>query len=141
MRASGSTPRRRRRSAPACVAVAHTRDDQAETVLLRLVRGAGPAGLSGMAPRRDHLVRPLLEVSRAELRAFLDEIGEPWREDATNADRAIPRNRFATNVLPQLRELNAQADAALARAADILQDRRGVSRWSCQRSGGPARQN
>ncbi len=102
------------------VAVAHTRDDQAETVLLRLVRGAGSAGLSGMAPRRDHLVRPLLEITRAELRAYLDEIGEPWREDATNADRAIPRNLIRHEVLPRLRQLNAQADAALARAADIL---------------------
>lgn len=104
----------------ACVAVAHTRDDQAETVLLRLARGAGSAGLSGMAPRRDHLVRPLLDVSRAELREYLEEIGEPWREDLTNADHAIPRNRIRHNVLPQLREVNAQADAALSRAAEIL---------------------
>jgi tRNA(Ile)-lysidine synthase len=104
----------------ACVAVAHTRDDQAETVLLRLARGAGATGLSGMAPRRDHLVRPLLDVARADLRAFLDDIGEVWREDVTNDDRAIPRNRIRHNVLPQLREVNAQADAAVARAADIL---------------------
>ena len=103
-----------------CVAVAHTRDDQAETVLLRLVRGAGPAGLSGIAPRRDHLVRPLLEISRAELQAYLGEMGEPWREDATNADCAIPRNLIRQEVLPRLRKLNAQADAALARTADIL---------------------
>lgn len=103
-----------------CVAVAHTRDDQAETVLLRLARGAGTTGLSGMAPHRDHLVRPLLETPRAELRAFLGEKGESWREDGTNADCAIPRNRIRHYVLPQLRELNAQADAALARAADIL---------------------
>lgn len=102
------------------VAVAHTRDDQAETVLLRLVRGAGPAGLSGIAPRRDHLVRPLLEISRAELQAYLSEMGEPWREDATNADCAIPRNLIRHEVLPRLRLLNAQADAALARTADIL---------------------
>jgi tRNA(Ile)-lysidine synthase len=101
-------------------AVAHTRDDQAETVLLRLVRGAGPAGLAGIAPRRDHLVRPLLSITRAELRAYLDERGESWREDATNADRAIPRNLIRHEVLPRMRELNAQADAALARTADIL---------------------
>jgi tRNA(Ile)-lysidine synthase len=102
------------------VAVAHTRDDQAETVLLRLVRGSGPAGLSGIAPRRNHLVRPLLEVTRAQLRSFLIEAGEPWREDATNADCAIPRNRIRHQVLPRLSELNAQADAAIARAADIF---------------------
>ncbi len=108
------------REGAACVATAHTRDDQAETVLLRLVRGAGTTGLSGMAPRRDHLVRPLLEVSRAELRAYLDAAGEAWREDETNADRAIPRNRIRHNVLPELRALNPQADMALARAAGIL---------------------
>ena len=102
------------------VAVAHTRDDQAETVLLRLARGAGPLGLSGMAPQRDHLVRPLLDVPRAELRSYLHEIGVTWREDATNDDRAIPRNWVRHEVLPRLRELNAQADAALARAAGIL---------------------
>lgn len=102
------------------VAVAHTRDDQAETVLLRLVRGSGPAGLSGIAPRRDHLVRPLLDVTRAELRSFLDDLQQPWREDSTNADCAIPRNRIRHQVLPRLRELNAQADAAIARAADIF---------------------
>jgi len=102
------------------VAVAHTRDDQAETVLLRLVRGAGPTGLSGIAPSRDHLVRPLLEISRAELQAFLVEIGESWRDDESNNDRAIPRNLIRHEVLPRLRELNNQAEAALARTADIL---------------------
>jgi len=102
------------------VAVAHTLEDQAETVLLRLVRGAGPLGLSGMAPRRDHLVRPLLDLPRAELRSYLAEIGVAWREDATNDDCAIPRNLIRHEVLPRLRLLNAQADAALARTADIL---------------------
>lgn len=102
------------------VAVAHTRDDQAETVLLRLARGAGPTGLGGIAPRRDHLVRPLLELTREELRSYLIATNEAWREDATNADSAIPRNRVRHHVLPQLRALNLQADAAIARAADIL---------------------
>ncbi len=102
------------------IGVAHTRDDQAETVLLRLVRGAGPAGLAGIAPRRDHLVRPLLELTRIELREYLESIGESWREDATNQDRAIPRNRIRHDILPLLRELNPRADAALARTANIL---------------------
>lgn len=104
----------------ASVAVAHTRDDQAETVLLRLTRGAGTAGLAGMAPRRGHVVRPLLEVTRAELQDFLRALGEPWRDDATNRDLAIPRNFIRHEVLPRLRSINAQADAALARTADIL---------------------
>ena len=102
------------------IGVAHTRDDQAETVLLRLVRGAGPAGLAGIAPRRDHLVRPLLELTRSELCGYLESIGESWREDATNEDRAIPRNRVRHDIMPLLRQLNPRADSALARTADIL---------------------
>jgi tRNA(Ile)-lysidine synthase len=102
------------------VAVAHTRDDQAETVLLRLVRGAGALGLSGMVPRRGPLVRPVLEATRNELQEFLNERGEPWREDATNLDRSNPRNFLRHDVLPRLRQINPQADAALARAADLL---------------------
>jgi len=102
------------------IAVAHTRDDQAETVVLRLVRGAGGAGLGAMAPRRDHIVRPLLDTTRGELRDFLRGISETWREDATNDDRSIPRNLVRHEVMPQLRKLNAQADTALARAAEIL---------------------
>ena len=102
------------------VALAHTRDDQAETVVLRLARGAGGGGLGAMAPRRDHIVRPLLDESRDALRDYLRSIGESWREDATNEDRSIPRNLVRHEIMPQLRKLNAQADAALARAADIL---------------------
>jgi tRNA(Ile)-lysidine synthase len=103
-----------------CIAVAHTRDDQAETVVLRLVRGAGTSGLGAMTPRRDHVIRPLLDVTRSELQDFLRAVNETWREDATNRDRAIPRNRVRHGVMPELRAINAQADAALARAAEIL---------------------
>ena len=102
------------------VAVAHTRDDQAETVLLRLTRGAGTAGLAGMAPRRGPVVRPVLDSTRGELQQYLRDRGETWREDATNLDRSIPRNRVRHDVLPHLRTINAQADNALARAADML---------------------
>ena len=102
------------------VAVAHTRDDQAETVLLRLTRGAGAAGLGGMAPRRGPVVRPVLDATRLELQQYLRERGETWREDATNLDRTIPRNLIRHDVLPRLRTINAQADNALVRAADML---------------------
>ena len=102
------------------VAIAHTRDDQAETVLLRLTRGAGALGLSGMVPRRGPLVRPVLDSTRTELREFLRARGEAWREDATNLDVTNPRNLVRHDVLPNLRRINPQADAALARAADLL---------------------
>lgn len=110
----------RRASGADAVAVAHTRDDQAETVLLRLTRGAGTAGLGAIMPKRDRLVRPLLDCTRDELQAFLRAQHETWREDATNDDRSIPRNRIRHEVLPQLRLINAQADAALSRAAELL---------------------
>ncbi len=102
------------------VAVAHTRDDQVETVVLRLVRGAGGAGLGAMAPGREHLVRPLLDSTRKELQDLLRERNEDWREDATNLDRTIPRNLVRHEVMPHLRTINAQADAALSRAAELL---------------------
>ncbi|MGE0463323.1 MAG: tRNA lysidine(34) synthetase TilS [Vicinamibacterales bacterium] len=101
------------------VALAHTRGDQAETVLLRLVRGAGPRGLGGMAPRADHRVRPLLDIGRRELRAWLDTRGEAWREDATNDDVGVARNRIRHEVLPRLALLNTRVEEALARAARI----------------------
>jgi tRNA(Ile)-lysidine synthase len=102
------------------VALAHTRDDQAETVLMRLARGAGPRGLGGMAPRRADRIRPVLDCSRAELRAHLASLGERWREDASNADLVNPRNRLRHDVLPRLTMLNPDVAAALARTADIL---------------------
>ena len=102
------------------VATAHTRDDQAETVVLRLTRGAGTGGLAAMAPRRDHLIRPLLDLARADLQAHLRVLKEPWREDASNLDRTIPRNLVRHEVMPRLRDINARAESALARAAEIL---------------------
>lgn len=102
------------------LALAHTRSDQAETVLLRLVRGAGPRGLSGMAPRSGHRIRPLLEIGREELRNWLRARGEGWREDETNDDTAIARNFVRRAVMPRLARLNPAAERALARAARIL---------------------
>src|SRR5262249_15607903 len=78
------------------------RDDQAETFLLRLVRGAGPRGLAGMYPRNGALIRPLLDCTRAELRVFLEERGIAFVDDATNADVSIPRNRVRAELLPLL---------------------------------------
>jgi tRNA(Ile)-lysidine synthase len=111
------------------VALGHTRDDQAETFLLRLIRGAGPKGLGGMHPRRGTVVRPLLDCAREELRAWLatqprlcPEPVEGFVEDETNADVTIPRNAIRAEVLPLLARLNPNIADVLAREADLARD-------------------
>jgi tRNA(Ile)-lysidine synthase len=84
------------------VAVAHTADDQAETVLAHILRGTGLAGLGGIHPKVEHVVRPLLGVRRAELRAFLKSKKQTWREDATNRDTARMRARIRRRLMPLL---------------------------------------
>ncbi len=125
--------RQRRASGCDWIATAHTLDDQAETLLLRAVRGTGPAGLAGIEPldpgRR--LLRPLLGVRRAALRAYLRRRGLAWREDASNADRGVPRNRLRLDVLPVLEQVQpgaAERLAALAAAvrADVRESAPGV---------------
>ena len=85
-----------------CVATAHTRDDQAETCLLRLLRGAGPAGLSGIHPRSGDVVRPLLDISTSDLREYLSVHGQEFREDETNRDVTVTRNRIRHELIPFL---------------------------------------
>jgi tRNA(Ile)-lysidine synthase len=100
------------------IATGHTRDDQAETVLLHLTRGSGIAGLAGMRPRRDDIVRPLLAIGRAETLAVCKDAKIEPREDRSNADPKYARNRIRHKVLPELERINPQAGAALARLAD-----------------------
>ena len=88
----------------AALATAHTRDDQAETVLLKLLRGAGPRGAAGIRRRHGSVVRPLLDFRRAELRSFLAAGGVTWCEDATNTDDVQPRAWVRHRVLPLLSE-------------------------------------
>lgn len=106
------------------IATGHTRSDQAETVLYRVLRGTGLAGLSGIRPITQHgIVRPLLYATRAEVRAWLQERKIEWREDETNENRAFDRNRIRHELLPQLRrEFNPQIDDALANLAEIARD-------------------
>src|ERR1700738_29336 len=84
------------------VAVAHTADDQAETVLAHILRGTGLAGLGGIHPVAGHVMRPLLEVRRAELRAYLRAKKQAWREDATNRDVTRTRARIRRKLIPLL---------------------------------------
>jgi tRNA(Ile)-lysidine synthase len=102
------------------IATAHTQDDQAETVLLRLLRGAGRRGLGAIAPSRGRLIRPVLWATRQELRRELERRGQRWREDSTNADVNHPRNRVRHELLPYLeRHFNPAVRASLARTADL----------------------
>ncbi|HEX9185534.1 MAG TPA: tRNA lysidine(34) synthetase TilS [Vicinamibacteria bacterium] len=107
----------------AAVVVAHTLDDQAETLLLRLLRGSGGTGLAGMRPRAGDLLRPLLAVSRAEVLGHLRERGLGWREDPSNADLAHRRNRVRHELLPYLEaRFNPGIRKVLARTALLLAD-------------------
>ncbi|HEY6709021.1 MAG TPA: tRNA lysidine(34) synthetase TilS [Actinomycetota bacterium] len=106
------------------LATGHTLDDQAETVLLQLLRGAGPDGLAGMAVRGGRLLRPLLGARRAETRACCAAIGLKWREDPTNAGDGPLRNRVRQRLLPLLEELRPGATQALARTAALAADER-----------------
>lgn len=107
------------------LATGHHANDQAETILLRLLRGSGPVGLGGIAPRaeRDGLrvVRPLLETPQGAIIAWLNEHGHAWREDHTNADTTTPRNRVRHELLPYLEEhFNPAACNALVRTARLM---------------------
>jgi len=107
----------------ATVALGHTRDDQAETVLFRFLRGSGLAGLSGIAPTSNVIIRPLLDVTRAEIEQYLRAKNIPWREDATNQDLTFARNRIRHDLLPQLvRDWNSKIVDALADLADLAHE-------------------
>jgi len=107
----------------AFTAVAHTRDDQAETLLLHLLRGAGTQGLGAMRGRVGALVRPLLAVSREQVLAHLRERGLSWREDPSNDDLSLLRNRVRHELLPYLEaRFNPRLRATLARTAGLLSD-------------------
>ena len=105
------------------VALGHTRSDQAETVLFRLLRGSGLTGLAGMRYRTEEgFIRPLLMTSREEVRRWAREEGLSWREDSSNADLAFTRNRLRQETLPELtRTYNPNLEGVLAGTADLAQ--------------------
>ena len=110
-------------SAPAAwIAVAHHLDDQAETVLHNLVRGAGLRGLAGMENRRNHVIRPLLSIKREDILKWLKQYDIPYVTDSTNADPHYTRNRIRSTVLPELREINPEASAHIAHSAALLRE-------------------
>lgn len=126
--------------ADVCV-TGHTLDDQAETVLLRLTRGAGVGGASGMQPfapwpvtcegRSLSLARPLLDERRAAVRKYVQALGIEPREDPTNATLGFDRNRVRHRVLPELREISPGVEAALARFSNLARrDDEALEQWA-----------
>lgn len=108
------------------IATAHTLDDQAETVLLRIIRGAGTRGLAGIYPQlsvdvsQASVIRPFLGTRRKDLEAYLRDLGQDWREDASNRDLRHSRNRIRHGILPRLeRNFNPLVREALAETAEI----------------------
>ncbi len=100
------------------IAVAHHAGDLAETVLFHLFRGSSLAGFKGIAPVRGRIVRPLLNISRAEIEGYLIERGLVWRTDATNSDNAMARNLIRNKILPMAEEVNSAAVRHIAEAAE-----------------------
>ena len=99
------------------IATAHTADDNAETVLMHLIRGTGLKGLGGISPVRDNLIRPMLLVTRNQVLDFLDEYHQPYVEDSTNETDAFLRNRLRHRVMPLLREENPRINENLSSMA------------------------
>ncbi len=121
------------RQALDAVATGHTMDDQAETVLMRVLRGAGTKGLAGIYPKKavllcgreeaGHIVRPLLGIRRAEVRDYLEGINQSWREDATNRDLQYTRNRIRHGLIPLIEtRFQPTAVAALAQLAEVARE-------------------
>ena len=124
------------------VVTAHTLDDQAETVLMKLLRGAWTEGLSGIYPvivieggraeRAGKIVRPLLATRRVELENYLRERQQAWRTDSTNSDEAFTRNRIRHHLLPILREYNPAVDQTLSNLAELA--REDEAKWQSELS-------
>jgi tRNA(Ile)-lysidine synthase len=123
------------------ILTAHTLDDQAETVLMKLLRGAWTEGLSAIHPvvtinppgqRSGSILRPLLATRRAEIESFLRSRNQTWQTDSTNADTAYTRNRIRHELIPQLRAFNPSIDQTLANLAEIAREEE--SRWQAELS-------
>ncbi len=126
------------------VLTAHTLDDQAETVIMKLLRGAWTEGLSAIHPvievpeprpagpgkHPGRILRPLLATSRAEVLAYLHAIDQPWREDISNTDQSFTRNRVRHQLMPILRDLNPSAAQNLAHVAELA--REDERRWQAE---------
>ena len=121
------------RSLPGMIATAHTADDNAETVLMHLVRGTGLKGLGGIAPVRGKVIRPMLDITRGEVLDFLKEYSIPYIEDSSNAADDFLRNRLRHHVMPLLKKENPSLAQNVSRMAMRLRsDEAALEALSCQ---------
>ena len=108
------------------ILTAHTLDDQAETVLMKLLRGAWTEGLSAIHPivtlQKGKILRPFLNTRRGDIEAFLKSADQPWREDSTNTDTTFTRNKIRHELLPQLRSYNPNLDQTLSNLAELARE-------------------
>lgn len=104
------------------IATGHTATDQAETFLMRLLRGAGASGLAAIPPKRDNIIRPLIEVTRDEVIAYLESGGLHYVSDSSNAKPVYTRNRIRLDILPMLERFNPRIVKTLATEAALLRD-------------------
>jgi tRNA(Ile)-lysidine synthase len=104
------------------IVLAHHREDQVETVLHHLIRGSALRGLGGMRHKRDWIIRPLLSIGKAELKAYMLAGGYDWVEDETNKDLIYTRNRLRHQILPLLRAINPSVDEQLLQTSLLLQE-------------------
>ena len=112
------------------IALGHNADDQAETVLMRLIRGAGPSGLSGIPPVRGKIIRPLIDTERSEIEDFLFQpstfnlqpSGQPFVTDSSNLKDDYLRNKIRLFLMPVIRKINSDVVKTISRTADILRD-------------------
>jgi tRNA(Ile)-lysidine synthase len=118
------------------ILTAHTLDDQAETVVMKILRGAWTEGLSAIHPiitlQKGKILRPFLNTRRADIEAYLTHLNQPWRTDSTNADTAYTRNKIRHELLPQLRTYNPNLDQTLANMAELAREEE--SRWQSELS-------
>jgi len=104
------------------IITAHTLDDRAETTLMRLAQGSGTGGLVSLAYHRGRIARPLLDCTRADVLAYLDSVGQRWREDASNLDTTRLRALVRAELMPLLRRINPRFDEAITRTLAVLGD-------------------
>jgi tRNA(Ile)-lysidine synthase len=104
------------------IALGHNADDQSETILMRLFRGTGPSGLSGIPPVRRHIIRPLIEVERIEIEKFLEDEGMGFVIDSSNLKHEYLRNKIRHLIIPAIKNINRDIIKTLSRTADIFRD-------------------